>query len=288
VSPILQASSSGGFTSPGPSDFWQPLVGHGALALTRPMVVMVLTTIAIALVMVVGTRRLSVVPSKGQAVLESLYGLVRNGIARDIIGRDQMRPYLPLLFGLFFVILVNNLLGVIPVVQYPTFARIGFPIALTLFVYVVYLFVGFRHKGVGGYFKGLVPAGLPGWIVPVIFLLELVTNFVTRPITLALRLFGNMFAGHILLLLFALGGEYMLIHGSIGLKVVSIPTLILYVALTVLEILIEFLQAYVFTLLTATYVADSLSSEHGPPPLTSTTAPPGATRATTERNGRQT
>jgi F-type H+-transporting ATPase subunit a len=262
VSSIVLASSSAGFTAPGPSDFWQPFVGHGAFALTRPIVVMVLTTLALVLVMVVGTRRLSVVPSKGQAALESVYGLVRNGVARDVIGRDQMRPYLPLLFGLFFIILVNNLLGVVPVIQYPTFARIGFPIALALFVYVTYLVVGFRHKGFGGYLRGLVPAGLPGWIVPLIFFLELITTFVVQPITLALRLFGNMFAGHILLLLFALGGEYMLIHGSIGLKVVSVPTLLLYLVLTVFEILIEFLQAYVFTLLAATYIAASLADEH--------------------------
>jgi F-type H+-transporting ATPase subunit a len=259
---VLAAATHEGFTSPGTADFWQPLVGHGAFALTRPMVLIVLTTAALLLVMTVGTRRLSLVPSKGQAALEWLYDLPRNTIGRDIIGRAEMRPHLPLLFSVFSLILLNNVLGVVPVIQYPTFARIGFPIALVAFVYVYYLLLGFRRKGVGGFLRALVPPGLPGWIVPVIFVLELITAFITQPVTLALRLFGNMFAGHIILLLFSLGAEYMLLEGGIGLKVVSIPTFLLFLVLTAFELLIEFLQAYVFTLLTATYIANSLSHEH--------------------------
>ena len=250
------------YESPGTADFWQPFIGHGAWALTRPMVAMVVTTVFIGLVLVRGTRHLSLVPSKGQAALESVYAVARNGVARDVIGQERMRPYLPLLFALFFTILVSNLLGVLPIVQFPTFARIGFPIATMLFVYATYLFVGIRHKGLGGYFRGLVPPGLPGWIVPVIFLLELLTTLVVQPITLALRLFGNMFAGHIILLLFATGGVYMLLDGGIGLKVVSVPTFLLYFVLTLFEMLIAFLQAYVFTLLAGTYIASSLSTEH--------------------------
>ena len=95
-----------------------------------------------------------------------------------------------------------------------------------------------------------------------IVLLELLTYFVTRPLTLALRLFGNMFAGHMLLLLFILGGEYMLIHGSFGLKFAGVGSCVLGFVLTVFEGLIEFLQAYIFTLLAATYIAGALADEH--------------------------
>jgi F-type H+-transporting ATPase subunit a len=116
--------------------------------------------------------------------------------------------------------------------------------------------------GGGAYFKNLVPAGLPAWIVPVIFPLELITFFITRPLTLALRLFGNMFAGHLLLLLFITGGEYMIIHGGIGLKIAGVGSFAMAFVLTIFEILIEFLQAYIFTLLAATYIAGSLVDEH--------------------------
>ena len=164
-----------------------------------------------------------VVPSKGQWVTEAVYGFVRNGVARDIIGSHDFMRFVPLLFSMFMLILVNNLFGVIPPVQFPTMSRIGFPIALTLIVYVVYHYLGIKKHGFGGYFKRLVPPGpAQGSIVPMIFVLELITFFVTRPLTLALRLFGNMFAGHLLLLLFITGGEYMVIHGSFGLKIAGV------------------------------------------------------------------
>lgn len=254
--------ASAGFEAPGPADFWQPLVGDGALAITRPMVVMVLSTIVIGAVLVLGTRRLSLVPGRGQWALEGVYGLVRNSIGRDIIGAAHVRPYLGLLLALFTVILLNNLAGVIPFVQFPTMSRIAFPIVLALAVWGVYLVASVRRKGLGGFFRSLVPSGLPWWVVPVVFALELLTFLVTRPVTLALRLFGNMFAGHILLLLFALGGEYMLLHGGIGLKIISVPTFAMLFALTAFEILVSFLQAYVFILLTSVYIAEVYADEH--------------------------
>jgi F-type H+-transporting ATPase subunit a len=163
---------------------------------------------------------------------------------------------------MFVLILVNNLFGVIPPVQYPTMSRIGIPIALTLVVYVVYHYIGIKRVGLGAYFKNLVPAGLPGWIFLPILFLEIITFFITRPLTLALRLFGNMFAGHLLLLVFITGGEYMLIHGGFGLKIAGLGAYGMAFVLTIFEILIEFLQAWVFTLLAATYIAGSLADEH--------------------------
>lgn len=250
------------FVPPSGEDFWQPLVGDGSFAFTRPMALFLISTVLIVTVMVLATRRLSVVPGKGQYILEQAYGFVRNGIARDMIGERNFKPYLPLLFSLFVVILVNNLFGILPVVQYPTMSRIGFPAALALFVYVLYLFLGIRRRGLLGYFKGLVPAGLPVFIVPLLFVLEVITFFFTRPVTLALRLFGNMFAGHILLLLMAVAGEYLLLHTDFPTSVFSIGPLVGYFLLTGFELLIEFLQAYIFVLLASFYIADSLADEH--------------------------
>jgi F-type H+-transporting ATPase subunit a len=250
------------FVPPSAPDFWQPLVGDGAFALTRTMVVMVLVTIGLAVVMLAVTRRLSVVPGRGQYRLEGVYGLVRNSIGRDIIGTAHFRPYVPLLFTLFTLILLNNLMGIIPPVQFPTMSRIGFPLALALGVYIVYLVAGVKRRGLGGFLKNLVPSGLPFWVVPVVFVLELVTFLVTRPVTLTLRLFGNMFAGHILLLLFALGGEYLLLHGEGLLKLVSIPAFLMFFLFSAFEILIAFLQAYVFILLAAVYIAEVYADDH--------------------------
>jgi F-type H+-transporting ATPase subunit a len=250
------------FVPPSAPDFWQPLVGDGAFAITRPMVLMVLSVVVLALVMMAVTRRLSVVPSRGQFRAEGVYGLVRNSVARDVIGQEHFKPYLPLLFTLFTLILLNNLFGIIPVIQYPTMSRIGFPLALALAVYVVYLVAGVRRRGATGFVKSLVPPGLPWWVVPVVFVLEAITFLITRPVTLTLRLFGNMFAGHILLLLFALGGEFLLLHGDGFIKLVSIPAFLMFFLFTAFEILIAFLQAYVFILLASVYIAEVYADAH--------------------------
>ncbi len=250
------------FVPPSAPDFWQPLLGEGAFAITRSMVVMVLVTIGLAIAGLLATRRLSVVPGRGQHRLEGVYGLVRNSIGRDIIGSAHFRPYVPLLLTLFTLILVNNLMGIIPPVQFPTMSRIGFPLALALGVYVVYLVAGVKRRGLGGFLKNLVPSGLPVWVVPVVFVLELVTFLVTRPVTLTLRLFGNMFAGHILLLLFALGGEYLLLEGGGLLTLVSIPAFLMFFLFSAFEILIAFLQAYVFILLASVYIAEVYADHH--------------------------
>jgi F-type H+-transporting ATPase subunit a len=250
------------FEPPSAPDFWQPLIGDGAFAITRTMVVMVLSVIVLALVMLAVTRKLAVVPGRGQYRVEGVYGLVRNSIGRDIIGQEHFRPYVPLLLTLFTVILLNNLAGIIPFIQFPTMSRIAFPLALALAVYVVYLVAGVRRRGATGFVKSLVPPGLPWWVVPVVFVLEAVTFLITRPVTLTLRLFGNMFAGHILLLLFALGGEYLLLHGEGLLKLVAIPAFLMFFLFTAFEILIAFLQAYVFILLASVYIAEIYADSH--------------------------
>jgi F-type H+-transporting ATPase subunit a len=258
----LAMAQGDGYQTPTTAEFYQPLLNDGPLAITRPAVVLLLSVGLIAWWLLATTRRAAIVPSKGQWVTEGAYGFIRNGVARDIIGSKDFLRFVPLLFSMFVLILVNNLFGVIPPVQFPTMSRIGFPIALTAVVYVTYHYIGIKRVGVGAYFKNLVPGGLPGWIVPFIFFLEIITFFITRPLTLALRLFGNMFAGHLLLLLFITGGEYLIINGGFGLKIAGAGAFAMAFVLTVFEMLIEFLQAYIFTLLAAMYIAGSLSDEH--------------------------
>jgi F-type H+-transporting ATPase subunit a len=208
--------------------------------------------------------KLTVVPSKRQWMAEQAYGFVRNSIARDVIGAKDFKPFIPLLMTLFTLILFNNVMGVMPFVQFPTMSRIAFPIVLTLVVYIVYHTVAIRRKhGVIGYLKSLVPPGLPLWLRPIMFVLEFITYFFIRPLTLALRLFGNMLAGHLMLLVFILGGEYLLVHGSsIFIQLSGIFGLAFGVVMTFFELLVQFLQAFIFTLLTALYISDAVSEHH--------------------------
>lgn len=262
---LLPTSAEGeGFQAPGPEDFWIPLWGgESDWAFTRPMLGALLAMLLLAGWLLFSTRKVAVVPGKAQWVTEGVYGMVRNGVARDVIGSHDFLKFVPLLFGLFTFILVNNLFGILPPIQYPTMSRIAFPVALTLIVFVVYHVVGIRSMGLGGYFKHMVPPGLPVAIVPLVFFLEILTYFFTRPVTLALRLFGNMFAGHILLLLCALGGEYLLFEseGGFGIKIAGVAVYIGGFVMTAFEGFVQFLQAYVFTLLSALYIAGSLAGE---------------------------
>ena len=258
----LAAAGGGGFQTPTTAEFYQPLWFDGPFAITRSSVVLLLSVGLIAWWLIASTRQAAIVPGKRQWVTEGAYGFIRNGVARDIIGSKDFLRFVPLLFSMFVLILVNNLFGVTPLIQFPTMSRIGFPIALTLIVYVTYHALGVKKHGLWGYLKFLIPPGLPKGIYVLIIPLELITFFVTRPLTLALRLFGNMFAGHLLLLLFITGGEYLMLNGGFGLKIAGAGSFAMAFVLTVFEMLIEFLQAYIFTLLAAMYIAGSLADEH--------------------------
>ena len=258
----IVAAAPTDYTAPGVEEFWQPLFGtDGPFAITRPILLMVASAILLAWYLLATTRKKAIVPSRGQMATEAVYGLVRNGIAKDLIGSKEFLKFVPLLFSLFMVILVNNVFGVLPPFSYPTMSRIGFPIALSLIVWVVFHVVGMKKHGFFGYWKSLVPAGLPKAMIGPIFILELITDLFTRPVTLALRLFGNMFAGHILIVLFITGGWYMLTNGGV-LVLAGGVTWIFAVVMTLFELLVEFLQAYVFTLLAALYIGGALADEH--------------------------
>ncbi len=262
---VMADEAEGGFHTPGTANFWWPVFGgDSAWAITRPAIAVLLSVALLAWFFVGSTGKLTLVPSKRQFMVEGAYNFVRNTIARDIIGAKDFRPFLPLLFTLFTLILTNNLFGIIPFIQYPSMARLGFPLVLTLIVYLTYHAVGIQRKhGVLNYLKSLIPPGLPGWLKPIMFVLEFLTYFIIRPLTLALRLMGNMLAGHLMLLVFILGGEYLLLHGgNIGLKGAGIMSFAFSILMTFFELLVEFLQAFIFTLLAALYLSDAVSEEH--------------------------
>ena len=232
--------------------------------LTKISLLLVLGAILAFLFLRLTARTAAVVPSKGQYLGEQAYSFIRNGIAQDSIGGDYLR-YTPLLVSLFFFIVFNNLFSLVPILQFAPFSRVGFAYGLAALVWLTYNIAGIARHGFGGYLKlTCVPKGVPIAILPLLVVLEFASNIIVRPVTLSLRLFANMFAGHLLLLLFASGAEYMLIHatGNIILKPAGVAAFILGIAVGLLEFIVAILQAYVFTLLTAQYIGGALADSH--------------------------
>jgi F-type H+-transporting ATPase subunit a len=217
---------------------------------------------------VVARRGLGLVP-KGRItnMAEAMVSFVRNDIASEVIGHGSEK-YLPFIATVFFFVLFNNLLGLFPGSK-PGTGSLGITITIGIIVFVMFNTFGIREQGVLGYFKSLVPAGVPGWVAPLVWIIEFV-SLLLRPITLAVRLFANMFAGHIILGVFAILVELAvepLIHaiqtgGSIGGPALSaLPAIVwmaLLIALYALEVLVAFIQAYVFTLLTTVYIGSAV------------------------------
>lgn len=256
----LVTAAEEGFVPPGPADFELPPI-FGAV--TKPMVLVVASAIIIALYFFLTSRKLSLVPSKGQFVAESIFAVARNGMARDQIGARDFKPFVPLVLGLFSFILVNNLFGLIPFIQFPTMSRIGFPLALALFVYVTYHYAGIRKHGLGGYFKhALFPPGAPAAVYLILAPIEFLSKFVVQPAALFIRVFAAMFAGHLMLMLLAFAGEYLVIEAGGLLSVVGAVSFIGFILMTFIEALIMVIQAYVFAMLAAVFIGAAVAEEH--------------------------
>jgi F-type H+-transporting ATPase subunit a len=249
------------FQAPGPSNFDLP--GFFDSGFTKPMALLILGAVIVFAFFYLALRRGSLVPGRLQYAGESAYGMVRNSIARDIIGGHDFQKFVPYLVTLFFFVLVNNLFGSFPVLQFPTFSRASMAYALSAMSWVLYNAVGVKRHGFLGYLKlQTVPSGVQAFMLPLLVPLEFFSNILVRPVTLALRLFANMFAGHILLLLFTTGGLFLIQHvGGVG-YVAGPVAWVLAIAISFLEILVQFLQAYVFTLLNAMYLQGALADEH--------------------------
>lgn len=251
-----------GFEPPTPAEFEQNFWHLGGVVISRPMILALISVVLLLAWLIPVARKAKAVPTKGQYIVEQVYDFVRNGIARDMIGSHDFMRFVPLLFSLFLFILLNNWFGSIPLANFPTMSRIGFPMALVLIVYVVYHIAGIQKHGIGGYFKSMVPAGIPGWIAPVILVIEILSFFFIRPLTLTLRLFGNMFAGHMLMGVFVLGSTYMMMSGKLSLMAASVGGWAMAFIMGLLELLIQAIQAYVFTMLAASYFGGAVADEH--------------------------
>lgn len=259
-------ASGSEFSVPGPASFeLPPIFGSGEWAPTKVMILVVLSAVVVFALFYAMSRKAAVVPGRLQFVGEYVYGFVRNSIARDTIGSQDFMKFVPFLFTIFLFILVNNFYGVIPLIQFPTMSHIGYTTALALITWLVYNIVGIAKHGFFGYLKHqTVPAGISGPILIMLVPLEFFSNIIVRPFTLALRLFATMFAGHLLLMLFSVGGVYLILNYSpVVLGVTTgVLSFLIGIAVSFLDMLVMFLQAYVFTLLSAMYIGQAIADEH--------------------------
>ena len=260
---LLTPLDTGGFEAPGVQSFDYPPPFPGVPWLDKYMIQAILAVILVLAFWLIMARKNKLVPTKGQFVGEYAYFFVRNGIARDTLGHDYKR-YLPLLIALFSFILVNNLFGVFPLTLLPTFAHVGWTYGLAFLVWIIYNGAGINRHGPWGYLKRTcLPSGVPWYMWWLIIPLEFISNIIVRPITLSLRLFANMFAGHLLVLVFVLGGEYLLLESpSILNNVFGVVSLIFSMAIFGLEVFVQSLQAFIFTVLTAVYISSAIAEEH--------------------------
>lgn len=233
------------------------IVGEAGLGLSNYTVWMVICVVLTLIVVLVSSRHLQLVPNnKFVNLIEWGYQMIRKDIAEGVIGHGY-KKHIPFLATLFFFILISNVVGLIPGCKTPT-GTISVTWALAISSFVYFVFWGIKTHGGLGYIKSIAPSGLPGPMVPIIWILEFIST-VMRALTLAVRLYGNMFAGHMVLGIFALATSIFfsaaLQTGDFVIGLPSIAWIAILVAMYALELLVAFLQAYVFTILSAVYVS---------------------------------
>ena len=231
------------------------MIGHAPVALTNSALFMIAASIAITVFLVLSTRSDGLIPGRLQTVTELIYGFVADTI-RQTAGKEGMK-FFPFVFSIFTFILMLNLLGLIPLAFAVTsHIIVTFGLAMT----VISVVIGYGIWRHGLHFLHLfVPSGVPAYVLPLVVPIEVV-SFLSRPISLAVRLFANMLAGHIALKIFA--GFVGLLIATGTWAIISPLPLLLALALTALEFLVAVLQAYVFTLLTCIYLNDALHPHH--------------------------
>jgi F-type H+-transporting ATPase subunit a len=250
-----------GYPAPSINDFiFKPIATVAGFQITKPIVLAVACALIVVIFFWYAFRNPKMVPRGTQNLGEMGILFVRDQIIRPQMGKRGDK-YLPFLVSLFFFIWICNVMGIIPVLEFPVMSRIAFPAGLAFMVWVIYLTIGIKNQGPIGYFRNMaVPEGAPWWILPLLSPIELLSNIFVRPFTLTIRLMANMLSGHLLLLVFGLASWY-LFSASIGL-LFSATSFALTLILTLLEVLIQALQAFIFTTLAAFYFSDAMSSAH--------------------------
>jgi F-type H+-transporting ATPase subunit a len=253
------------FEKPTTHDFvwpcWGPPIKIGGVEFCYNFIFFLLTIAFAATILFFyfAFRKPKIVPGKLQAAAETGVEFVRNQIIMQMIGPEGIR-FLPYLMTLFFFIFFGNILEVVPFVGFPLNSRLAFPLVMALLSWVLYNYVGIRKHGFFGYMKiVLFPPGAPKPLYLLLTPIEFFSVIVLRPITLTIRLFANMVAGHFLLAVFFLGSLALLTGFPYALGVFSFGVGVVLVGF---EIFVATLQAFIFAVLTASYIGGALAEEH--------------------------
>jgi F-type H+-transporting ATPase subunit a len=231
-------------------------IGGQEIAFTSSSAYMFLAVAVISLLMIGGSAGRQLVPGRIQSVAELSYEFVASMI-RSTAGSEGMR-FFPLVFSIFMFICVSNVIGIIPY-AFTVSSQLIVTAAMALFIFFLVLFYGLYRNGLK-FFKLFVPSGVPIFIMPIVVPIEVI-SFLLKPISHSVRLFANMLAGHIALKVFA---SFIVMLSALGILGVfgAVLPLGLTIALTALELLVAFLQAYVFAILTCIYLNDALHPGH--------------------------
>ncbi|MFD4790246.1 F0F1 ATP synthase subunit A [Streptomyces sp. NPDC058459] len=252
-----------GFPAPGLHSFlFKPLLGDAdsSLYFNKTMLLALIGSVVVVAFFWAAFARPKVVPGKLQMIAESGYDFIRRGVVYETIGKKEGEKYVPLVVSLFFFVWMMNLWSIVPVAQFPVTAIISYPAVLAAIVYVLWVGLTFKRQGFVGAFKNFTGYDKSlGAVLPLSMTIELFSNLLVRPFTHAVRLFANMFAGHTLLLLFTIASWYMLNGIGIAYSAVSF---VMVLVMTAFELFIQAVQAYVFVLLTCSFIQGALAEHH--------------------------
>ena len=237
---------------------WENLFGTDGPFGINKVVLLTWLAVIIVLAFFLSARKRQLVPSGTQNFAEAIVDFIRNDIILQTMGSEGLY-WTPFLLTLFAFIFVCNIFEIIPAIQMPVTARMAIPFFMTMIVYFIYHFIGIKSQGVGGYFKSMLfPPGVPKALYALVTPIEFITYFFTRPLSLAVRLFANLLAGHLLLVTFSILTAALFSATYIG----AIVPGSLLVALYGFEVLVAVLQAFIFTILTAVYIGGAMHPEH--------------------------
>ena len=238
---------------------WPNYFGDDTFYAFNKIALISLLAMAIPTVMFLVSKK-ELVPSGLQNIVEGAVDVVDKQVILSAIGPEG-RKYMPLLLSIFLFVFWGNLFEVIPTFHMPANARMANPILLAVVAWVTFIGVGIKAQGLGGFMKSsLFPPGVPKALMPLVSLIEFISTFLLRPFGLAVRLFANMLAGHILLVTF---GVLCITLWQTSILAAVLPfSFAMLVGLTGFEIMVSFIQAFVFSLLTAVYISLSMSAHH--------------------------
>lgn len=255
--PALVPTEGDTFHAPTILDLFPPIVAFEGtpFALDRVMMIRLIMMLVLVLCLVLYATRAKLIPGRAQMMMEFGFDFCRKNISEEIIGKEIGRKYAPIVTTIFFTVLFMNIAGIIPGFNLAGTAKPGFPLLLAIFAWFVFVYAGIRETGVGHFLKSsLFPPGVPWPLYILLTPIEAISTFIIRPFTLFVRLLANMIAGHFLLALTLSASNYFLFAHLSAMSPLGILTFAAAFAFTLFEILVAFLQAYIFAVLTAVYV----------------------------------